>query len=205
MIAALYVEPTGVYSGLDQVDPWSEARDARRYDGPWPVVAHPPCARWSRLRGMATQDTADCGPRAVEQVRIWHGVLEHPAFSTLWAHCGLPDPGAGPDSYGGYTLHVEQSRWGHRAPKPTWLYIVGCARSDLPRIPDPVEDPGGRVNEMSKDERSATPVALALWLREVAHRCAATLPPGGSHDLGCIQSASAGAPCFASCHMARTL
>jgi hypothetical protein len=42
LIAALYVETGGVYYGLPDVDPWDEARDARLYDGPWPVVAHPP-------------------------------------------------------------------------------------------------------------------------------------------------------------------
>ena len=42
MIAALYVEKDGVYSGLQGVDPWDEARDARLYAGPRPVVAHPP-------------------------------------------------------------------------------------------------------------------------------------------------------------------
>ena len=47
MIAALYVETNGVYYGLPDVDPWDEARDARLYDGPFPVVAHPPCPRWS--------------------------------------------------------------------------------------------------------------------------------------------------------------
>ena len=45
-IAALYVEKNGAYYGLDGVDPWDEERDARKYAGPWPVVAHPPCQRW---------------------------------------------------------------------------------------------------------------------------------------------------------------
>lgn len=45
MIAALYVEKGGAYYGLEGVDPWDEQRDARLYDGPWPVVAHPPCER----------------------------------------------------------------------------------------------------------------------------------------------------------------
>ena len=44
MVAALYVEKGGVYYGLPGVDPWDEERDARLYDGPWRVVAHPPCA-----------------------------------------------------------------------------------------------------------------------------------------------------------------
>jgi hypothetical protein len=48
MIAALYVQTGGCYSGLDGVDLWDEARDARGYAGPWPVVAHPPCERWGR-------------------------------------------------------------------------------------------------------------------------------------------------------------
>jgi hypothetical protein len=46
VIAALYVESGGAYFGLDGVGPGGEARDARTYKGPHPVVAHPPCQRW---------------------------------------------------------------------------------------------------------------------------------------------------------------
>ena len=46
MIAALYVQTGGAYYGLPDVDPWDEARDARLYAGPHPVVAHPPCGQW---------------------------------------------------------------------------------------------------------------------------------------------------------------
>ena len=52
LIAALYVERGGAYCGIPDVDPWDEARDARLYAGPHPVVAHPPCARWCRLAGL---------------------------------------------------------------------------------------------------------------------------------------------------------
>lgn len=51
MIAALFVENGGCYSGLLApvgVDAWDESRDARKYDGPHRVVAHPPCQRWGR-------------------------------------------------------------------------------------------------------------------------------------------------------------
>jgi hypothetical protein len=55
-VAALYVETNGVYYGLPDVDPWDEARDARLYDGPWPVVAHPPCKAWSIMGSVSPRD-----------------------------------------------------------------------------------------------------------------------------------------------------
>ncbi len=51
MVAALFVEKDGVYSGLPGVDPWDAERDARLYAGPHAVVCHPPCQRWGRYWG----------------------------------------------------------------------------------------------------------------------------------------------------------
>ena len=53
MIAALYVETGGAYFGLEGVDPWDEAR---RYAGPHPVVAHPPCQRWGKTDARLDPD-----------------------------------------------------------------------------------------------------------------------------------------------------
>ena len=39
MIAALFVQTEGCYLNLEGVDPWDEARDARKYRGPYPVIA----------------------------------------------------------------------------------------------------------------------------------------------------------------------
>lgn len=53
MIAALYVDPNGPYPSL--LGPgmcWDAARDARTYPGPWPVIVHPPCARWGPLAAV---------------------------------------------------------------------------------------------------------------------------------------------------------
>lgn len=129
-VAALYIDPLGPYPTLAGVDCWDETRDARNYPGPLPVVAHPPCGPWGRLRHLCqNQSEADLAPLALAQVRQWGGVLEHPSHSKLWTHAGLPLPGEPPDKHGGWTLAVNQVDWGHAARKPTWLYLVGVPRS----------------------------------------------------------------------------
>ena len=60
------------------------------------------------------------------------GLLEHPAFSLAWSRFGLVDPPTNGswvrDIYGGWTCHVEQGQYGHRARKATWLYAFGVTK-----------------------------------------------------------------------------
>lgn len=135
MIAALYVEEEGIYFGLPEVDPWDERRDARLYAGPWPVVAHPPCTRWSTLAALNVKhgheigDDGGCFAAALASVREFGGVLEHPAYSFAWPAFGLPRPGRGGwtrDLFDqGWTTEVSQVAYGHPARKRTWLYYAG--------------------------------------------------------------------------------
>jgi hypothetical protein len=144
MIAALYVEAGGVYSGLANVDAWHVARDARRYAGPHPVICHSPCQRWGRFWHGSTRkphqfrrgEDGGCFATALTAVRNYGGVLEHPAGSSAWDYFGLAKPRAGQgwikaDAWGGWTCQVDQRHYGHAAPKPTWLYAVGI---DLPAL-----------------------------------------------------------------------
>lgn len=146
-IAALFVQTNGCYFGLDGVDPWDESRDARKYAGPHPVVAHPPCERWGRywgggpmLHGTDRQkklgDDDGCFEFALYAVRRWGGILEHPEGSHAWRAYGLnlPPRSGGwvnADMLGGFTCCVEQGAYGHRARKATWLYAFGV---DLPSL-----------------------------------------------------------------------
>ena len=147
MIAALYVQTGGSYYGLSDVDPWGEARDARIYAGPHPVVAHPPCQRWGKLwagqplwikrtgERKIKGDDGGCFAAALASVRKWGGVLEHPWGSHAWPQFGLNVPSRHghwiiADDYG-WTCCVEQGRYGHYARKPTLLYAVGCRLPEL--------------------------------------------------------------------------
>lgn len=152
MIAALFVKRGGVYWDLPDVTPWDEARGARLYDGPWPVVAHPPCQRWGKMWAGSPSviaktgvrkvkgDDGGCFAAALAAVRQWGGIIEHPWGSHAWAAFGLNRPpreggwvsaeylGAGQS---GWTCCVEQGRYGHYARKPTLLYVVGCELPEL--------------------------------------------------------------------------
>lgn len=134
-IAALFVLPDGPYANLPDVDLWDESRDARLYAGPYPVIAHPPCERWGRywhggpsakVRRIKGDDDG-CFKSALESVRRWGGVLEHPEASAAWHEYGLirpPRTGGWvvSDWFGGWSCCVDQGNYGHRAQKATWLY-----------------------------------------------------------------------------------
>ena len=175
-VAALYIDPRGPYPKMPGVECWDEARDARAYPGPHPVVAHPPCGPWSRLRRFSKHQDSSCATIAVDQVRRWGGVLEHPQCSMLWPHCNLPLPGGFPDRFG-WCVEVDQVAYGHKARKRTWLYVVGV--SALRVRPRSGGTPTHCVNsrkrdthllELSSEGRRRTPQAFAEFLVEIARQ-----------------------------------
>jgi hypothetical protein len=191
VIAALFVQRGGVYWDLPDVDPWDTDRDARLYPGPWPVVAHPPCERWgrywhggpsARVR-MVRGDDGGCFAAALEAVRTWGGVLEHPQASAAWHAFGLMEPpwGGGwvaADWEGGWTCCVEQGHYGHRARKATWLYAAGV--TSLPSLQWGPSVTIGRIDDglhgktwscaerLNKRERAATPIPFRDLLLSIA-------------------------------------
>lgn len=174
--AALYVDPRGPYPGLVE-DWWDERRDARTYAGPLPVVAHPPCGPWSRLRFFCKHQPKDCAPIALEQVRRRGGVLEHPQSSLLWREFRLPLPGGLPDEHGGWAVEIDQVSWGHKATKRTWLYVVGVGPGSVALRRGGVathcvnsRKKNTALLELSAQGRRRTPIAFAHWLCQLAEQ-----------------------------------
>ena len=201
MIAALYVQAPGVYGTFPDVDVWPEARDARRYGGPHPVVAHPPCGPWGfaarRWRRVAVGEDGGCFEAAIAAVTRWGGVIEHPAGSSAWDRYDLARPGGwgwtparAPDgspvtSAGGrhWACAVDQGHYGHLAPKRTWLYLVTRTweESSPPALEWGPSGATGRVLTMpSVLDREATPVPFAELLLELVR---GRVPRRPSHGM----------------------
>jgi hypothetical protein len=185
-VSVLFVDRTGFYPEV-VADTWDKDRDARNYDGPNPVVAHPPCQLWvnlahvnyARYGGGHNRPGNDggCFASALYNVRRWGGVLEHPAGSNAWEAHGLTPPG---ETIGWrqtalceWVCEVWQSAYGHKARKRTWLFYCG-------RVP-PLEGrwdraPGthqvgwfDRIKPtLGKKEAMATPEAFAQFLLDLA-------------------------------------
>lgn len=66
-VAALFVRRDSVYKTMSCVDAFDFDRDALTFAGGMPVVAHPPCRSWGRLRQFAK-----ARPIAVQQFHFGH-------------------------------------------------------------------------------------------------------------------------------------
>lgn len=192
IVAALFVQKGGAYFGLEDVDPWDKERDARLYAGPWPVVAHPPCERWSIMNNVSKGHGRDpawgqdggCFESALRSVQTFGGVLEHPAESKAFVAHGLPRPGRGwcRTFEGDWVTEVNQAAYGNILDKRTWLFYSGR------RPPNPLtwrlvkgthtmgcKTPRSRP-EAPKSARSRTPTAFRECLLSLARHAA-------KHDL----------------------
>jgi hypothetical protein len=200
-IAALFVQPDGCYAGLPDVDVWPEARDARRYTGPLPVVAHPPCQLWGAMAAVnyarwggdhnRPGNDGGCFAAALASVREFGGVLEHPAKTKAWAAHGLAQP-----------VGVGWQRAGHRANKATWLYYHGTTppfelRWERPEGTHQIgfhDQRGKAANKptLGKREANATPLEFRdelLRLAMMAHNAEWNhLRQGTTKSCGCLKS-----------------
>ncbi len=182
-VAALFIDPLGPYPTLPGVDCWNEARDARKYPGPHPVVAHPPCHLWvnfaalnfKRYGGEHNRPGNDggCFASAFGNVLSYGGVLEHPASSNAWTHYKLRRPSPPGWTWdqrsAGWVCEVWQSAYGHLARKRTWLFYVGATKppeADWRREPGTHQCGWFDRNKptLGKKNASRTPPAFAAFL-----------------------------------------
>jgi hypothetical protein len=129
-------------------------------------------------------DDGGCFASALSSVRRYSGVLEHPALSLAWRAFDLPTPSSGGGwqrgTCGGWSAHVEQRHYGHRARKATWLYAYGVELPSLKWGPGPepkawisadrprAELAAMGIAQLTKREAKATPVEFRDLLISIA-------------------------------------
>lgn len=122
-VAILCADTISNYFKIPDLDIYTIERPAELFDGPGPVIAHPPCAQWSRMHAFAnfSKDDLDTAAFCVDMVKEYGGLLEQPAGSSLFKYFGLK-----------VTYSVDQSWWGFPARKRTYLYSNGVRLEPMP-------------------------------------------------------------------------
>ncbi len=172
-ITVLFARSDSVYKTLPGCDIWDIERDATKWNGNDPVICHPPCRAWGRLRTFAKPRPGEkeLAIYSIDLVRNNGGVLEHPYGSLLWREQNLPPPGKR-DLFNGFTFPISQHWFGHRAEKKSLLYICGISPKEIPDFPICLDYPTHVVQSrkknslphISKPEREHTPKLFAEWL-----------------------------------------
>lgn len=112
--AVLWVSIPTVYTKFRGLELYNIERNAHTYTGPGPIIAHPPCGPWGRLKGQCFWEDESHGIKAMQLVHHYGGVVEQPVGSTLFYRHGR---------ISGSIIRVNQFDYGHRTIKPTMLYF----------------------------------------------------------------------------------
>lgn len=168
-VPVLFVHPRSNYKKLPGFDCYDEDRNALSYTGCKPVIAHPPCRLWSKLRkfSKAPFEEKNFATWSIDLIRKVGGVVEHPYDSQLWQEIDCPDVGKF-DKFGGTSFVFDQFDFGFYTRKRTRIYIVGLnSLSELPAPSIRFVPVSRKFDNLSLKQRSETTVELCLWFLEI--------------------------------------
>ena len=152
-VAACFVRVDSVYKRLLPGRTYDIHKPAYLLPVGVKAIYHPPCRAWGNYAHLAKPRPGekDLALWAMDRVRRFGGILEHPKTSRLWQYL-MP---------GDNTVAINQCDFGHGALKPTLLFYNRLGA--MPPLPSP-RPPTNTVENMNVKEREETPVDLAEWL-----------------------------------------
>lgn len=147
----LCVNKKSIYKELG-MNCYDQDRNAYTLTGSEPVICHPPCQQWSRLKHFAiyNREERDLAHFCLEKIHKNGGILEHPEGSSFFKEAGIKP-----------TISIDQFWFGFPARKRTYLYFHGYKPVQMPLKFDAIEK---KVTQMSYKKRSDTTKELAIWL-----------------------------------------
>lgn len=154
MISVLCTHAKSNYKSIPGLDLWPDPRNAYNFSGDNPVIAHPPCAQWSRMKNFAriNKEEKDLAVFCWEKVLQNGGIFEHPAGSSFFNYVAADRKNM---------LSVNQSWWGFPCTKRTYLYFHRCSAIAVPLSFDCVTK---TVNQLHSSKRSIMPLSFCTYL-----------------------------------------
>jgi hypothetical protein len=152
-IAVLCASNKSKYYLINGLDIYDNNRNAFTFNSNLPIIAHPPCAQWSRLKGLAK-------PLILEKyLAVWcyewivknGGILEHPNGSYLFDYLGIRNK----------CYKVDLREFGYPAIKTTLLYFHNYKPISQPLTLEPARS---NVTKMHSADRMITPIKFNRWL-----------------------------------------
>lgn len=140
------------------LDIYDQARDARTFKGKNKIIAHPPCAQWSKLKGRARYDREqkEIANFCFDMVLKNGGIFEHPAGSAFFKYRGVKP-----------TAEINQLWFGFPARKATWLYFHKCEPLLITHLPTVATR---QVNNMNSESRALMPIMFCEYLINCVNR-----------------------------------
>lgn len=150
----LCVDSDSSYFLIPGLTLWTKEQDAFNFSGHSPVIAHPPCPQWSRLRHFANYNLKEkvLAEWCWDIVNANGGIFEHPAGSSFFRYVGADMK---------KVFSVDQCWWGFPARKRTYLYFHRCSHIPFPLFNLPTVK---QLNEIPPHLRSRSPLAFNQWL-----------------------------------------
>jgi hypothetical protein len=170
MIAVLCAHRNSNYYKIPGLDVYDQDRDSRTFPGNMPVIVHPPCAQWSKMKAFShdNPEQKQLAYFCLDELKKWGGIFEHPHGSDVWKELDWPE--------GGKFIQVDQFWWGFPARKRTTLFFYRCKPIQYPLNFDAVQYTvalsrsnsknlmATRLPEMKKSQRSITTLSFNQWL-----------------------------------------
>lgn len=152
-IVILCAAEKSVYNYLPDVEVFNQVKDAYSFSGQNKVIAHPPCAQWSRLKSFARVNMRekDLAFFCYEKVMENGGIFEHPYGSSFFKYVGVKP-----------TIILDQYDFNFPARKRTALFFSNC--KPIGFQPGNVLNIPRKVALMSQENRSITTIQFADFL-----------------------------------------
>lgn len=153
-VSILCVDKKSNYKKIPGLDLWDEERNAYNYAGSNPVICHPPCQQWSRMKAFATEnkEQKELAIFCWEVVNKNGGILEHPNGSNLFKYVRADKK---------FIYSVNQHWWGFPARKTTLLYVKDVKLLAYPLNFNAIQK---KVNQMNYKSRSIMTLEFCQYL-----------------------------------------